>query len=316
MPTLTQLEYIIAVDKFRHFGQAAKSCNVSQPSLSMQIQKVEDLLGITIFDRDKKPVLPTAAGEHFIQQAKAILREHKKLLDISKVELNEISGNFQLGIIPTLAPYVLPLFIKEFSEKYPKVDLHIDELKTEDIIERLNRDQLDAGLLATPLDESGIKEEVLFYEPFYLYASKDSPLANKKKIKESDLDKDSTWLLQDGHCFKNQVINVCSLQDVGRVFPNIYFEGGNLETLRYIIKNSKGYTLLPSLFVDSLPKAERDKYVKPFLPPIPTREVSLVYRRSHWKLNIIQALAELIKAKIPKELLKKVRQNQQIIDIT
>ena len=182
MATLTQLEYIVTVERLRHFGRAAEACHVSQPSLSMQIQKVEDEMGITIFDRIKKPVLPTENGKKFIEQAKIILRENQKLNAIAKHQNAEVSGEFKLGIIPTLAPYLLPLFIEDFSKAYPKVQLRIHELKTETIIHDLREDALDGALLATPLLVDGLKEKVLFYEKFFLYAGKDHALFNRKRI--------------------------------------------------------------------------------------------------------------------------------------
>lgn len=302
MPSLTQIEYIVAVEKLRHFGKAAKACHISQPTLSMQIQKVEEELNFPIFDRLQKPVLPTEKGRRFIEQAKVLLHEHQKLLQISKQDENTVSGEFRLGIIPTLTPYVIPLFIEEFSKRYPRVQLTIDELKTDSIVQALREDRLDAGILATPLHEEGLKEKPLFYEPFLLYLSPGHPLLKKKAITQDDLDGNEMWLLQDGHCFRNQMIRFCSLNKKQGIFKNIHFEGGNLETLKQIVKNSRGYTLIPWLLGLTLSPAERQNHVREFEKPIPTREISLIYRRNQWKLDILQALEKTLLEKTPAEL--------------
>lgn len=302
MATLTQLEYIVTVERLRHFGRAAEACHVSQPSLSMQIQKVEEEMGITIFDRLKKPVVPTEKGQQFIEQAKVILRENQKLNAIMKHEVTQVSGDFRLGVIPTLAPYLLPLFIDAFAQNYPKVKLKIDELKTENIIHDLKADTLDAAILATPLHASGLSERVLFYEKFFLYVGTDHALANRKRIKEDELDGSDIWLLQDGHCLRNQVVKICSIKSDKHVYKNIQFEGGNLETLRNLVKKSRGSTLIPQLFVNTLPEFEKRDYVKEFEHPSPTRQVSLVYRRDQWKSDILSALEATIIENIPEDI--------------
>ncbi len=299
MPSLTQLEYIVAVEKVRHFGKAADLCHVTQPTLSMQIQKVEEEIGYPLFDRIKKPVVPTAKGLRFIQQAKVLLREHHKLMDMSRNQSGELSGDFKLGVIPTIAPYVLPLFIATFSREFPKVQLVIDELKTDTIVHMLNDDQLDAGLLATPIHESSLKERPIFYEPFYLYVSKQHPLNARKRIREDDLSGDEMWLLEDGHCFRKQIVRYCSMKKRDGVFPNVQFEGGNIDTLRYLIRKSPSYTLVPGLFVETLSESEKRDYVREFEKPVPTREVSLVHRRDLWKSDILKALHDTIAKCLP-----------------
>lgn len=315
MPSLTQLEYIVAVDASRHFGRAAEQCHITQPTLSMQIQKVEEEIGYPLFDRLKKPVVATAKGERFIAQAKILLREHGKLMDLSKRESGELSGELKLGVIPTIAPYLLPLFIGHFSKKYPKVQLSIDEMKTDQIIGALREDKVDAGILATPLHESGIREKPIYYEPFQLYVSKSDPLNARKRIKEEDLSGDHMWLLADGHCFRNQIARFCSLKNQDGVFPNVHFEGGNIDTLRNLIRKSQGYTLVPALFTESLAESEKRDFVREFEKPVPAREVSLVYRRDQWKSDILQALEESIRERLPEELMKYDPKRQQILDI-
>jgi LysR family hydrogen peroxide-inducible transcriptional activator len=302
LPTLTQLHYIVTVDKLRHFGQAAKACNVSQPSLSMQIQKAEDEMGITLFDRAKKPIRPTEKGERFIEQAKRVLMETERLAALSRQDSTEVSGNFRLGIIPTVAPYLLPLFIEDFSTKWPKVRLKIDEMKTETIIAEIKRDGLDGAILATPIEEKGFRTKILFYEDFFLLVGSDHKFAHRKRLKEADLDGSEMWLLQDGHCLRNQVSKICSIGNDKGIFKNIRFEGGNLETLRYLIKKSRGYTLVPYLFVETLSDYEKKNLVKEFDTPVPSREVSLIYRRDQWKVDILSALEQSIRANLPQHL--------------
>ncbi len=302
MPSLTQLEYIVAVDKLRHFGKAADSCHVTQPTLSMQIQKVEEEIGYPLFDRLKKPVTPTAKGLKFIHQAKALLHEHLKLMDLSKNQGSEVSGDLRLGVIPTVAPYLVPLFLEKFSEDFPKVQLVVDELKTSSIIEGLREGTLDAGILATPVHETGLKEKPLYYEPFSLYVSKQNALSTRKRIKEDDLSASEMWLLADGHCFRNQIVRYCSLKMHEGVYPNVQFAGGNLDTLRNLIRKSRGYTLVPALFVDTLPEVERRDYVRELEKPVPTREISLLYRKDQWKSDILTALESVIRERLPKTL--------------
>lgn len=315
MASLTQIEYIVSVDKHRHFGKAAEECHVTQPTLSMQIQKAEEEIGFPIFDRIKKPIVPTAKGLKFIHQAKILLRENRKLMDLSRQQSLEVSGDLRLGVIPTIAPYLIPLFIRGFSKAFPKIQLFIDELKTETILKMINDDTLDAGLMATPLNEPGIHEQPLFYEPFYLYVAKNHPLNARKRIKEDDLDGEDMWLLEDGHCFRSQIVRYCSLKKRDGVFPNVQFEGGNIDTLRYLIRKSDGYTLVPALFVETLSAAERADHVREFEKPIPTREVSLVYRRDQWKSDSLDALSEIIRKSLPKELMHFDPKRQEVLSV-
>lgn len=302
MPSLTQLEYIVAVDKLRHFGKAAESCHVSQPTLSMQIQKVEEEIGYPLFDRMNKPVIPTAKGLKFIHQAKALLHEHQKLMDLSKHQGTEVSGDLRLGIIPTVAPYLVPLFLQAFSQKYPKVNLTMDELKTSVILEGLHDGTLDAGILATPIHEKGLVEKPLYYEPFSLYVNKEHPLSSRKRLKEDDLKASDMWLLADGHCFRNQIVRYCALNQNDGVFPNVHFAGGNLDTLRNLIRTSRGYTLVPELFVHTLPESEKREFVRDFEKPVPSREISLMFRRDNWKADVLGALETVIREALPESL--------------
>lgn len=314
-PTLSQLKYIVVVDRLKHFGKAAEECNVSQPSLSQQIHKVEELLNFTIFDRGKKPIQTTEEGKQFIQQAHLILKEHEKLLQIQKSAASEVQGELRLAMIPTLTPYLLPLFLSSFSKRYPKVKLMVDELKTEDIIAHLKSDQLDAGILATPLHEEGLKEDVLFYERFFLYAAKSHSILSKSQVSDSDIDAGDLWILKDGHCFRNQIFNFCSFESSHGVFENVMFEGGSLETLKMLIDRGRGYTLLPELFVLNHLNTQEQKRTRAFKPPVPAREVSLVYHRRQWKVKIMQAIQQSILQHLPEVISLKQNKSLQILDI-
>ena len=313
--TLTQLEYVLAVNKHRHFGRAAAACHVTQPTLSMQLQKLEEELQVIIFDRSKNPILPTMEGHAIIEQARNIIREQAKLLNIIKESKGDLIGDFKLAIIPTLAPYLLPLFIKEFVDKYPKVNLIIEEYKTEDIIRLLEDDEIDAALLVTPLHNNKIIERVLFYEPFYLFINPAHPFMKKSKIKEEELSLAEIWLLNKGNCFRDQVLKICSEKNIREQRgDNIRFESGNMETLKNMVLKTNGYTLLPHLAMLQL-SSSKQKLVKEFVRPVPTREVSLVYARSFQKERIIDALEKEILAHIPSGLKSLKNKDLEIVEI-
>lgn len=315
MSTLTQLEYLLAVDSERHFGNAARICHVSQPSLSAQIQKLEEELGVVIFDRSRKPILATQAGKEIIAQARSVLREHKKIKAIANEKAMVPRGEFELAVIPTLASYVIPLFIGAFGQLFPEVDLGIHEHKTEDIVRMLHNDELDAGLLVTPLNDDSLIERHLYYEPFYCYLNAGHPLRKMTEIGEGDLNDADLWLLSEGHCFRSQVLRICSKGEKRGVFPNIRFEGGSLDTLIKLVRNNSGFTLLPQMAVDGLPEEEAEDHVKSFRKPVPTREVSLVYNRTFLKETIINALEACIIEHLPGHIRSLKRQQVNVVDI-
>jgi LysR family transcriptional regulator, hydrogen peroxide-inducible genes activator len=315
MSSITQLEYVLAVDRERHFGRAAESCHVSQPSLSSQVQKLEEELGVVIFDRSKKPILVTEAGKEIIAQAKIIVREHSKLESIADGTSHEPKGEFHLAVIPTLAPYLIPLFVAEFSKTYPKVYLKISEYKTEDIIKMLVNDEIDAGILVTPLEDERIIERHLFFEPFYAYAAESHEMLKKKSLTEGDMLTRDLWLLEEGHCFRDQVLKVCSLEHKNKVLNNVEFSSGNLETLKHLVKRSNGYTLLPELAVFELDEKEKMTHVRKFKKPAPTREVSIVHSRFFLKESIINSMEESILSSLPKEIRSLKRKDIEIIGI-
>jgi LysR family hydrogen peroxide-inducible transcriptional activator len=312
--TITQLEYILAVEKFHHFGKAAKSCSITQPTLSMQLQKAEEELGVILFDRSKNPILTTDEGARIIAQARLVIREYKKIFSIIDASKDEVRGDFRLGVIPTLAPYVIPLFAGAFVKKYPLVNLTVEEFKTEEIIELLNVDELDSGLLVTPLVGETFIERILFHEPFSVFASKNHALLKKTKIKDKDLDSSDVWLLNEGHCFRQQVLNLCKMSKNSGLHDNLKFESGNLETLKNMVLNSQGYTFLPELAVLNL-SSEDKLHVREFQNPVPTREVSLVHNRIFLKEKIITALEASIIENLPESLVSLKRKNIEIISI-
>ncbi len=315
MPSVTQLKYILAVDKEKHFGKAAESCGVTQPSLSMQIQKLEEELDVIVFDRSKKPILTTDTGKALLNQARIILKEFKKIDSIADSYNDVPSGDFNLAIIPTVSTYLIPYFLKEFALKFPEVQLKISELKTEDIISSLHRDEIDAAVLVTPLGDDQLIERHLYFENFSAFVSKDHALAKKKRLQEKDLEKEGLWLLGEGHCFRDQVLKVCSYNKRVKPFQNVDFESGNLETLKSLVIRNSGFTLLPELATLDLSESKRQKYIRDFQKPIPTREVSLVYGRSFLKEKIIDSLEEVIVKNLPKSIKSLKRKDVEVIEI-
>ncbi|MGQ8338054.1 LysR substrate-binding domain-containing protein [Sunxiuqinia sp. A32] len=306
MITITQLEYIVAVDTFRHFGRAAEHCFITQPTLSMQIKKLEEDLEIIIFDRSKQPLIPTDVGKRIIEQARSVLTETEKINSIIKDHKNLISGELKIGIIPTLAPYLLPLFIGNYKRKYPNIMIKVEELTTENIVNDLNRDLLDVGILVTPLREERINEKPIFYEEMMLYAHDKHPLHDKQSVNVMDIATPEIWLLSDGHCFRHQVINLCSFKGASNEELPFHFEAGSLETLMNIIDKEGGITLIPELAAVEMAES-RIKHVRHFSDVTPLREVSLVYSRHFAKNKLIELLWKEIVASMPNHLLDKDR---------
>lgn len=308
MITLTQLEYIVAVDTFRHFGRAAENCFITQPTLSMQIKKLEEDLEVVIFDRSIQPLIPTDIGSRIIEQARITLQESQKISNIIKDHKNLISGELKIGIIPTLAPYLLPLFIGNYKRKYPNINIKVEELTTANIIDRLNRDMIDVGILVTPLKEDRINEKPIFYEGMLLYLHDDHPLATKPKIELKDIATPEIWLLSDGHCFRDQVINLCAFNGATNSALPFHFEAGSLETIMNIIDKEGGMTIIPELATIGMSEARFD-HVRRFTDTNPLREVSLVYSRHFAKYKLVELLWKEISASMPEKLLQKNRGN-------
>ena len=298
--SLTQIEYTLAVQRFGHFSKAAQHCLVTQPTLSMQIQKLEETLGIVIFDRSKKPVLTTTAGKLVMAQMQSILSEARKLELITKESVSgALDGEIRLGVIPTVSPYLLPKLLPTVERLYPRLKLKIYEMQTHRIVEALNDDEIDAGLLATPLKISQIHERALYWEPFFVLCRKSHELSKSKKVKYSMLSADDIWLLEEGHCLRHQVLDVCAMKNQKRVERRYLFESGSLESLKNLVESYGGYTLLPLLAAINLgPKVSLIAFER----PIPAREIGLVTRRNHFKASLIEALAAAILNSLPETI--------------
>lgn len=290
--TITQLKYVLAVAEHQNFTKAAQKTFVTQPTLSMQIQKLEEELDIIIFDRSKKPIELTSVGRKIVTQARNIVIESERMQDVVDQEKGFIGGEFKLGIIPTIMPTLLPMFLKNFTSKYPKVYLKIEELTTSEIITKIKDGHMDAAIVTTPLLQEKIKERVLYFEPFVGYVPENHRLNSKKKIDSKDLDINDILLLEDGHCFRDGVLNIC------KTFKNnkedtFQLESGSFETLIKLSNEGLGMTLLPYLHTLDISK-EQTKHLRYFNEPTPVREVSIIYKKSELRMQIINSLYEVI----------------------
>lgn len=289
--TITQLKYVLAVAEYQNFTIASQNCFVTQPTLSMQIQKLEEELGILIFNRKKKPIQLTPIGEKIILQAKVIVDESNRLQDVVDQQKGYVGGEFKLGIIPTIMPTLLPMFLSVFNKNYPKVKLKIEELTTEEIIKKLTEGHLDAAIAATPLENNLLIEKPLYYEPFIGFIPDNHPLSHKTTLNPEDLDIDTILLLEDGHCFKESVLNICKSSSK-KENQQFILESGSFDTLIKLSKEGLGMTLLP--YLHTLDLQVDKKYLRPFNKPEPAREVSLIYHKAQLKIQLIEALKKTI----------------------
>jgi len=310
--TITQLEYIVAVDTYRSFVSAAEKCFVTQPTLSMQVQKLEDTLGVKIFDRSKQPVTPTEIGVEIITQARIMLSESEKIKEIITDRQKELSGELKVGIIPTVAPYILPKILHGFIEKYPQVKLIVWEQTTEQIIAQLKLGMIDCGILSTPLHESTLTELPVFYENFVAYVSKNSKLSKKKNIVPDDIDMEEIWILNEGHCMREQVLNICQRRKATQGFKHFEYNTGSVETLKRMVDQNNGATILPELALADLSEKQLDK-VRYFKSPEPAREVSIVIQRNFLKRRMIEALKNEILEFLPKRM--KSKKKKEVMEI-
>jgi LysR family hydrogen peroxide-inducible transcriptional activator len=289
---LQQLEYIVALDIHRNHVRAAEHCNVTQPTLSMMVKKLEDELGVKIFDRTQ-PLKPTPSGEVIVGRARQILHEVKNLKEFIRNEKESIEGEFRLGVIPTLAPYLLPKFLNEFLEKNPGTSFTVLEMQTEDIVKQLKTDRLDLGILVTPIDDREIREIPVFYEPILLYTSENQKYFSQEKINLKSLTTDDLLLLEEGHCFRGQVMNLCSTKGK-KVHHQLNYQSGSFETLKAMVDNNYGYTLIPEMAVNV-----KSKHVKHFTSPEPVREVSLAVHHGFVKEMLLVKMRDAILKAIP-----------------
>lgn len=298
--TLQQLEYIIAVDQHRHFTKAAEQCFVTQPTLSAMIQKLEEELDVKIFDRNQQPICPTQVGSHIIQQAREILAQVGRVKNIIEEERHEISGKFRIGILPTIAPYLLPRFFQQMIKKYPKLDISVAEMKTPDIKRAVLKGEIDAGILAELSDMEEYNHTHLFYEEFLAYVSRNDALYEKKTIKSSDLTGELLWLLDEGHCFRDQMVRFCSIKAARD--SQLTYQLGSMETFMRMVESGKGMTFVPELAVSQMSDAQKD-LVRPFAIPTPARRIIAITDKNYIRTSLVQMLQAEIQASIPKELI-------------
>ena len=290
--TIAQLKYLLAVAKHLNFTKASQQCHVTQPTLSMQIQKLEDELGVIIFDRLRKPITVTEIGKKIIEQAKIIVNESGRINDLVQQEKGYIGGDYKLGIIPTIVPTLLPMFLQTFLKKYPEVYLEVLEIPTEQMIEAILEGKLDAGIAATPLEEPKIVEKVLYFEPFVGFIPETHRLYRKEVLEEQDLDVKDILLLDEGHCFRDNILNICRLKD--NEPQDFELKIGNFDALIKMAKEGLGMTLLPYLQTEDLCSKDK-KYLRNFIKPEPAREVSLIHNKDIYKKNITDAMFKTIK---------------------
>jgi LysR family hydrogen peroxide-inducible transcriptional activator len=303
---------VAAIDTHRHFARAAAACGVTQPTLSMQLAKLEAALGVVLFDRRRSPVVPTDIGHALIEQARIVLRETNRLREISHARGGLVEGELRLGVIPTVAPYLLPSVVHRLAREHPRLTLVIEERLTDDIVQGLRRDVLDAGIVATAVDDAGMAERTLFTEPFIGYVSGGHRLASSPTLRASDLSLEDLWLLAEGHCFREQAIQLCRQRTVrgrgaaphGPVAAPLCarFESGNLETLKRLVEQGEGMTLLPMLAALDLQRASERRRLRPFSGSPPVREIRLVRRRDYLKQHLVEAVVGAVMESLPDQL--------------
>lgn len=299
--TLQQLEYILAVDKHRHFSKAAEQCFVTQPTLSAMIQKLEEELDVKIFDRSCQPIAPTPIGAHIIEQAKEILAQVGNVKQIIQEQKEEISGNFHIGILPTIAPYLLPRFFKDMVKKYPKLNITVSEMKTPEIKQALLTGEIDAGILAELNDMDKYNHTHLFYEEFYAYIAREDELFKKKTIKSSDLKGELLWLLDEGHCFRDQMVRFCNINAQRK--ENLTYRLGSMETFMRMVEQGEGITFVPELALDQMSDRQKE-LVRPFAIPSPARKIIILTDKKFIRHSLIDTLTSEIQASIPSSMLK------------
>lgn len=306
---IQQLEYILAVDAYRHFAKAAEHCRVTQPTLSMMIQKLEDELGIKLFDRNSQPVKPTPAGKKVIEQARNVLYQASLIKDIVNEEEQSLKGPFRLAVLPTIAPYLLPRFMQKLSSKNKELDLRIREMQTAPTLSALLNGEIDAAIIANQPTENQLQGDTLFYEEFYGYVSKGDPIFKKERIRSTDISDERLWLLDEGHCFRDQLVRFCQMEKV-KVRQAAY-RLGSLETFMRMVESGNGVTFIPELATYQLSE-EQKELVRPFAIPKPAREIVFVTRKDFIRHSIAQILIDSIKQSVPKQMLS-LRGDQKLM---
>lgn len=295
---IQQLEYIVALDKHRHFQRAAEACGVSQPTLSALIQKLEEELDLTLFDRKSHPISATESGRAVVDQARVVLYHIAQLKEMTRSEKELDRGTIRIGVIPTVAPYILPRLFKQMQQMFPQIELRAFELRTAVIIEQLRKAELDMAILATPLEQPDFLEVPLYYEKFAAYVSPAEELYNKDEIAAHEMPTEHLWVLKEGHCMRNQVFNFCQTQSA----YSTTYEAGSIDTLIKIVDENGGYTVIPELHLPLL-HADQQRHVRLLAAPTPVREISLVIRQDYVRERMINSVADAVKAIIPEEML-------------
>ncbi len=296
--TLQQLEYVLALEKTRHFVRAAEMCGVTQPTLSAMIQKLEDELDCRIFDRSRQPIELTEIGEQIIKQAQVVIYQANQLKESVQSEKSNLSGTLNLAIIPTIAPYLLPQFIASFKNLYPEITLKVSEMHTGTIIEKLRVAEIDMAILSTPLEDPKILEVPLYYERFVAYIAPTEPIYSRTELSASDMPLDKLWVLEEGHCLRNQVFNFCTDKPV----QSSTYEAGSIDTLVKIVDFNGGYTVIPELHIDLLNEKQKLN-LREIVRPEATREISVVIRHDFVREGVLNAVAECVKQIIPSHML-------------
>ena len=294
--TLQQLEYILAVNQFRHFAKAAEYCRVTQPTLSAMIQKLEEELDTRIFDRSQQPVCPTPVGILIIEQAQKILVQANRIKNIIEEEKHSLTGTFKLGILPTVAPYLLPRFFPQLMKKYPDLDIRVIEMKTNDIKKALQTGEIDAGIVASLAGMEELQQTPLFYEQFFVYVSRKDILFNSEVIRTSDLNGEQLWLLDEGHCFRDQLVRFCQMKSARA--SQLAYHLGSMETFMRMVESGKGVTFIPELAVLQLGDIQKE-LVRPFAIPCPTRQIVMLTNKNFIRHTLLEALTKEIKSSIP-----------------
>lgn len=298
--TIQQLEYILAVDRFRHFGKAAEHCLVTQPTLSAMIQKLEEELEVKLFDRSSQPIQPTAVGVKVIEQAKAILAQTVRVKEIVQEQEHSLKGTFRIAVLPTIAPYLLPRFYPKFMEDYPEIDVRMAEMKTHEVMAALSEGKIDAAIIATEVDGRTLQAHSLFYEQFVGYVARKEAVFKNELIRTADISGERLWLLDEGHCFRDQLMKFCQLETVK--LNQAAYRLGSMETFMRIVEGGKGITFIPALAVGQLSESQRE-LVRLFAVPRPTREITLVTRKDFIRHSVLTVLCDSIRASVPKEML-------------
>jgi LysR family hydrogen peroxide-inducible transcriptional activator len=301
--SLEQLAYALAVARYKSFVLAAEKVSVTQPALTMQVKKLEAELGFVLFDRSRKPLMLTAEGKIYLERAQEFMLSFRELSHLAEELKNQEGGELRLAIIPTLSPYLIPLFLDHFRGRFPDVKISIAELPTEYIIRQIKEGELDAGIFATPVMSTGIYFQPLFYEKFFLYVSQQHPWFRKVTVNIADLAGANIWLLREGNCFRSQVSDICQLQENRQGQNKFIYESSSIESLMRIVEYHGGMTLIPELATLAV-SAEQEGLLKEISKPAGVRQISLAFSRYQHKKRLLDGLQTSILQHIPRHMLQ------------